>query len=82
MNFFCHLRLGFSFKESHINDVALPFRQAFHRSCDGVLSVETDSSDNLVSVEFDDKSVTPQMLRDCLTSLGYTVDRARMEYNL
>lgn len=57
-------------------------RQAFHRSCDGVLSVETDSSGNLVSVEFDDKYVTPQMLRDCLTSLGYTVDRARMEYNL
>lgn len=56
-------------------------RQAFHRSCDGVLSVETDSGGNLISVEFDDKSVTPQMLRDCLTNLGYTVDRARMEYN-
>lgn len=55
-------------------------RQAFNRSCDGILSVSTDSGGNLVSVEFDDKSVTPQMLRDCLTNMGYTVDHARMEY--
>lgn len=55
-------------------------RQAFNRSCDGILSVSTDNNGNLVSVEFDDKSVTPQMLRDCLTNMGYTVNHARMEY--
>ena len=52
-------------------------RQAFHRSCDGVLAGGEHMSKN--NAYF---SVTPQMLRDCLTGLGYTVDRARMEYNL
>jgi hypothetical protein len=59
---------------------AKALRQAFNRSCDGILSVSTDNNGNLVSVEFDDKSVTPQMLRDCLTNMGYTVNHARMEY--
>lgn len=59
---------------------AKSLRQAFNRSCDGILSVSTDNNGNLVSVEFDDKSVTPQMLRDCLTNMGYTVNHARMEY--
>lgn len=59
---------------------AKALRQVFNRSCDGILSVSTDSGGNLVSVEFDDKSVTPQMLRDCLTNMGYTVNHARMEY--
>lgn len=70
----------FSVTPFGIHRDAKTLRQAFNRSCDGILAVSTDNNGNLVSVEFDDKSVTPQMLRDCLTNMGYTVNHARMEY--
>ncbi|MDO4175052.1 MAG: heavy-metal-associated domain-containing protein [Eubacteriales bacterium] len=55
-------------------------KRELDRKCNGVLSVAVGQNGNLVSVDFDDTGVTPQMLRNCLTDMGYTVNSARMEY--
>ena len=43
-------------------------------------NIPVGENGNLVSVDFDDTGVTPQMLRNCLTDMGYTVGNARMVY--
>ena len=55
-------------------------KRELDRKCNGVLSVAVGQNGNLVSVDFDDTGVTPQMLRNCLTDMGYTVGNARMVY--
>lgn len=55
-------------------------KREMDRKCNGVLSVAVGENGNLVSVDFDDTGVTLQMLRNCLTDMGYTVGNARMVY--
>lgn len=55
-------------------------KRELDRKCNGVLSVAVGENGHMVSVDFDDTGVTPQMLRNCLTDMGYTVDKSRMVY--